>query len=126
MRTYVEMTRSVAEHGVPYFDNGPVDRFIALRSPFNLYAHGHLWGIYGPAYAYFAAVPFRLGGLVYASIATCLLLVPLALVTFFMTRRLLRRDDDDDAASATNEWYSLASALLIVVSTPALGKSLEL
>jgi hypothetical protein len=126
VRTYVEMTRSIALHGLPYFDNGPVEQFTALRSPFNLWTHGHLWGIYGPVYPYFAALPFKVGGLVLASIATCLLLIPLALVTFFLTRRLLAREGGDGARTTHDEWYAVAAAILVVIATPALGKSLEL
>lgn len=115
VRTYTEMARSIALHGLPYFDNGPADQFVPLRSPFNLYNHGHLWGIYGPVYGYFAALPFKLGGLRGASMATCALLIPIALVT----RRLAFRLLDDD-------WYATAAAVLVVLSTPVLGKSLEL
>lgn len=134
------MTRAIALHGVPYFDNGPADQFLALRSPFNLYSHGHLWGIYGPVYPYFAALPFLLGGLRLASVATCMLLIPLALLTFVVTRRLLTSDPpgvrtaSDKPSTAPlgsqnadrDEGYATAAAILVVVSTPALGKAIEL
>ncbi len=131
VRTYVEMTHSIAKNGVPFFDNGPVGDFIALRSPFNLYTRGHLWGIYGPVYPYYAALPYKIGGFRLASVATCFLLIPLALVTFFLTRRLLARrgddeEDNEEASERRDEWYATAAAILVVLSTPALGKSLEL
>jgi hypothetical protein len=109
------MMRATALHGVPYFDNGPVDRFIELRSPFNLWSQGHLWGIYGPVFGYYAAPAFLLGGLHFASIATALLLVPIAISTFLLTRRLL-----DD------EWYATIAGILVVISTPVFAKSLEM
>ena len=92
VRTYIEMIAGVARHGLPYLDNGPIDRFSGLEVPFGVASRGHLWGMYGPVYPYFAAPFLRLGGLVLVSRATFALLVPIALTTYAMARTLLRSE----------------------------------
>src|SRR5262245_33597166 len=83
LRTYVEMGRGVVLHGLPYLDNGPTSDFAPLRARWNVPGpDGHTWGIYGPAYPYFAAPFLALGGVRLLTAATILLIVPIAIVTF--------------------------------------------
>jgi hypothetical protein len=84
VRTYVEMIRGVAEHGLPYLDNGPADRIVVLRAPWNVHVNGHYWGIYGPLYPYVAAPFLLVGGLRLVSVATFMLTIALALATFLL------------------------------------------
>jgi hypothetical protein len=115
VRTYAQMIRGVADHGLPFWDNGPVDRFPALVVPWGVPAHGHIWGIYGALYAYLAAPAFLLGSLPAVSVFTFALLAPLALFTFLLARRLVR-----------NEWYAVLAAAMAVFSTPVLAKAMEI
>ena len=115
VRTYVQMIRGVAEHGLPYWDNGPLDRFTALLVPWGVAAHGHVWGNYGPLYPYLAAPAFRLGSLQLVGQLTFALLCPLALATFLLAKQVVR-----------SEWYALLAAALVVFSTPVLAKAVEL
>jgi hypothetical protein len=115
VRTYAQMIRGVSEHGLPYWDNGPSDRFTELIVPWGAPAHGHIWGIYGPLYPYLAAPAFRLGGLAGVSRFTFAILAPLAVVTFFLASRFVR-----------DEWYATLAAILSVVSTPITAKALEI
>jgi hypothetical protein len=114
VRTYIEMVAGVARNGLPYLDNGPVDRYPLLQVPWNVASGGHLWGMYGPTYPYFAAPFLRLGGLPLVSVATFALLVPTALATFALARQLTR-----------SERLATAAAILSVVSTPILAKAVE-
>jgi hypothetical protein len=114
VRTYVEMTRGVALHGLPYLDNGPVDRFAPLCVPWGVFSRGHVWGIYGPVYAYFGAPFVALGGVRLLTIATCSLVVPIAIMTFLLARRVV--GDERHAALAT---------VMTTIGTPVLAKSLE-
>jgi hypothetical protein len=115
VRTYAQMIRGVAEHGLPYWDNGPTDRFPELLVPWGISAHGHVWGVYGPLYAYLAAPAFRLGSLQLVSVLTFALLAPLALGTFFLAKRIVE-----------NEWYAALAAALVVFSTPIMAKAMEI
>ena len=115
VRTYIEMMRGVAEHGLPYLDNGPADRLTVLRAPWNIAMNGHFWGIYGPLYPYLAAPFLLVGGLRLVSVATFMLTSATALVTFLLARRFLR-----------DEWYATASAISSVAATPLIAKSVEL
>jgi hypothetical protein len=114
VRTYVQMIGGIADHGLPYWDNGPVDRFPELVVPWAVPSGGHLWGIYGPLYPYLAAPAFRLGGLAAVSSLTFALLVPLTVVTFLLARRVVE-----------NPWYATLAAVGVVVSTPITAKALE-
>jgi len=114
VRTYIEMFVGVAKNGLPYLDNGPIDQFKGLQAPWGISAGGHLWGMYGPVYAYFAAPFFRIGGMVLVSRVTFALLVPIALATFALGRRLIG-----------SERPAVAAAILTVVSTPLLAKGVE-
>jgi hypothetical protein len=115
VRTYAQMIRGVAEHGLPYWDNGPVDRFPQLVVPHGTPAGGHVWGIYSPLYAYVYAPVFKLGGLSLVSRLTFALLVPLAIATFLLARRVVK-----------DEWYATFAAVIAVIGTPALSKALEI
>lgn len=115
VRQYGEMIGGVAAHGVPRIDNGPADRFVALRVPWNVFVNGGLWGTYAPAYAYLGAAAVLLGGWRLVWVVTFGLLVPLAIVTFMLARRVVR-----------SEWYALLAAVGTVASTPILGKALEM
>ncbi len=114
VRTYVQMLRGVADHGLPYWDNGPVDRFRALVVPWAVPRDGHLWGIYGPLQAYAFAPLFKLGGLPLVSAATLALMAPLAIITYLLALHFVK-----------SEWYALVAATLAVL-TPILAKSIEL
>lgn len=116
VRTYAQMIRGVAEHGLPYWDNGPIDRFKELVVPWGIPAHGHLWGMYGPVYPTLLAPFYKIGGLRGVSAATFALLAPLALVTFLLTKRL----------GVRSEWSATGAAVLAVISTPVMAKSLEM
>jgi hypothetical protein len=61
-RTYIEMTRGFAEHGLPYLDNGPADEVPEMRARWNLTRGGHLWGIYPPLFPFAASFVLRAGG----------------------------------------------------------------
>lgn len=61
-RTYLEMIRGVAEHGLPYTQNGPAAEFPELRARWNTLVGDRLWGMYGPVYAYLAAPAYLLDG----------------------------------------------------------------
>jgi len=115
VRTYAQMIRGVAEHGYPYWDNGPIDRFPELVVPWGVPNHGHIWGIYGPLYPYLLAPVYALGGLRRVSGFTFAMLAPLAIVTFLLGRRVLR-----------NPWSPALAAIAVVISTPILAKSLEM
>jgi hypothetical protein len=115
VRTYAQMIRGVADHGLPYWENGPVDEFPALVVQWGIPAHGHIWGIYGALYPYLVAPIFRFGGLESVSGFTFAFLAPLALATFLLARRIVR-----------SEWTATIAAFLAVFSTPAAGKSLEI
>src|SRR5690606_19751180 len=95
VRTYAQMIRAISERGLPYWDNGPIDRFPELVVQWAVPKDGHVWGIYGPLYPYLAAPIFRLGGLERVSGFTFSMLAPLALVTYLLARRFVR-----------NEWYA--------------------
>ena len=115
VRTYAQMIRGVAEHGLPYWDNGPIDRFPALVSPWGVPAHGKIWGIYGPLYAYLAAPLFKVASLGLVSRATFALMCPLAIVTYLLARRVVK-----------NAWYASLAGVLAVASTPVTAKALEI
>jgi hypothetical protein len=115
IRTYVEMVRGVSLHGLPYLDNGPVERFSALQVPWNVFVNGRYWGVYAPAYAYFGA-PFIHFGLRALGIATAALLVPMAVATFELAKRVFGGD----------EWSALAASVLAIAGTPVLAKALDL
>jgi hypothetical protein len=115
VRTYAQMIRGVADHGLPSWDNGPIERFSALVVPWGIPAHGRIWGMYAPLYPYLAAPAYRLGSLPLVSVFTFGLLAPVALVTFLLARRLVR-----------NEWYAVLAAAMAVFSTPALAKAVEI
>lgn len=115
VRTYAQMIRGVAEHGLPYWDNGPLDRFTALLVPWGVAAGGHVWGTYGPLYPYLAAPAFRVGSLQLVSEFTFALLCPLALATFLVARCAVR-----------SEWYAVLAGALVVFSTPVLAKAVEI
>jgi hypothetical protein len=115
VRTYAQMIRGVAEHGLPYWDNGPIERFPALVVPWGVPAHGKIWGIYGPLYAYAAAPLFKLASLGLVSRATFALMCPLAIVTYLLAARVVK-----------NRWYASLAGVLAVVSTPVTAKALEI
>jgi hypothetical protein len=114
VRTYAQMIRAVSERGLPYWDNGPIDRFPELVVQWAVPKDGHVWGIYGPLYPYLAAPIFRLGGLERVSGFTFAMLAPLALVTFLFARRFV-----------CNDWYAAFAGMLSVISTPIMAKALE-
>lgn len=114
VRTYAQMIRAISERGLPYWDNGPIERFPELIVQWAVPSRGHVWGIYGPLYPYLAAPVFRLGGLELVSSFTFAMLAPLALVTSLLAKRLVR-----------NEWYATFAGLLVVISTPITAKALE-
>ncbi|MBX3229822.1 MAG: hypothetical protein KIT84_05765 [Labilithrix sp.] len=114
VRTYVQMMRGVADHGLPYWDNGPLDRW-PLVVPHAAPARGMVWGIYSPLYPYLLAPVLKAFGLARVSSATFALLVPIVLATFALAKRFVK-----------NEWYAVGAAALVVVSTPLPGKSLEM
>ena len=113
-RTYIQMVRAVSDRGLPYWDNGPLDRFGQLVTYWGVAARGHVWGIYGIVYPYVVAPAFRLGGLKAVSVVTLGMLAPLAYVTFLIARRLVQ-----------NAWYAVLAGVLSVISLPILAKSLE-
>ena len=115
VRTYVEMMSGIAAHGLPWLDNGPADRFVVLRPPWNVFTNGHLWGVYSPLYPYFAAPFLLIGGLRLATIATFALTIPIALATFFLARRVIE-----------DERRAFFAAAITTLATPILAKSLEL
>jgi hypothetical protein len=115
VRTYVQMIRGVADHGLPYWNNGPIDRFPELVVPHGTPAEGHVWGIYSPLYPYLVAPLFRLGGLARVSSVTFAMLAPLAVVTFLLAKTVLK-----------DEWYATGAAVLAVISTPIMGKAVEI
>jgi hypothetical protein len=115
VRTYLEMTRGIALHGLPHLYNGPGDVFPALQVPWNLYVHQSSWGIYGPLYPYYAAPFLLLGGLKLVSIATFALNIPIALLARALAVRLTGRGGCGAAAAAISAF-----------STPIAAKSLEM
>lgn len=115
IRTYVQMIAGVARHGLPYWDNGPIDQYEELVVPWGVPARGHLWGVYAPLYAYAAAPAFLLGSLRGVSAFTFATLVPIALVTYLLARRFVE-----------NVWYAVLAAVLTIISTPILAKAVEM
>lgn len=114
VRTYAQMTRGVAEHGLPYWDNGPLERFPALVVPWGIEQGGHLWGVYGPLYPYLLAPAFRLGGLPLVSACTWAMLAPLVLVTYALAKKLVR-----------DRWLAAVAGVSAVACTPIPAKALE-
>lgn len=84
------MVRGVAEHGLPYTQNGPAENFPELRARWNVLRHGHLWGQYPPLFAYVAAPFYRLGGLRAVIRLNLALLIVVALGTYALGRKLSR------------------------------------
>ena len=122
VRTYGEMMQGIWLHGLPYIDNGPVDRFGTLQVPWLVQVDGRLWGTYAPLYPYLGA-PLLSGGLRLVYVATTALLVPLLLLVHALAREVLVREGPE---GERDEWYALAVALGSVFSTPIFGKALEL
>jgi hypothetical protein len=108
------MIRGVAEHGLPWYDNGPIDRFPTLVIAHGTPAHGKVWGIYSPLYPYLVAPIFKLGNLPLVSTFTYALLIPLAVVTFMLAKRFVK-----------SEWYAALASVLTILSTPIPAKAIE-
>ena len=113
-RTYAQMVRAVAERGLPYWDNGPIDRFPQLVVWWGMPVKGHVWAIYGLLYSYVSAPAFRLGGIEGVSKLTFATLAPIAFVTYLLARRVV-----------TQPWFAVIAGILAIVSTPVLAKALE-
>lgn len=114
-RTYAQMVRAVADRGLPYWDNGPFERFPQLIVWWGTPVKGRIWGIYGLLYPYLSAPAFLVGGIEGVSKMTFATLAPLALVSFCLARRVVK-----------SEWLATFAGILSVVSTPVLAKSLEI
>jgi hypothetical protein len=114
-RTYIEMTRGVLEHGVPYFDNGPVDRFPEMAARWNASRSGKLWGTYPPLFPYLAAPLLGLGGLPAISHFNTALLFVLVAGAFLLARR-----------ATGDPLFGVAGAYLTVASTPLAAISFDI
>ena len=114
-RTYVEMVRGIAEHGLPYLQNGPITDFPDLQARWNVVHGGRLWGTYPPFFPYAATIPFLLGGLPGIAHFNGALLGALALGVFALGRKYT-----SDPLAGT------AAAYIVVASTPACAASLDL
>jgi hypothetical protein len=113
-RTYLEMIDGVRQHGLPFILNGDAERFRAARAPFELPAHGKLWGEYPPLFPYVAAPALALGGVPAVYRLNVLLVAAIGLVTFELARRV---------------WGSArlgaAAAYVVVLSSPTWAGSAE-
>lgn len=111
-RTYIEMTRGVVLHGLPYLDNGPAALTPALVARWNNLSNGHLWGTYTPGYPYLMAPLLSLGGV---SLGVRWNYLALALAALCLSR-LGARATGSRVGGALTAW-------LAVAATPALGMS---
>lgn len=109
-RTFIEMIRGIADHGVPYLQNGPVGEYPELRARWNAEHNGKLWGTYPPLFPYLAAPFFKVGGLVAVSRVNTALLLVLVAGVFLLARRMT-----GDPLAGT------AAVYLCVLSTPLLA-----
>lgn len=109
-RTYLEMSRGVSLHGLPWLDNGPADALPELQARWNRWHAGHMWGTYTPVYPYLAAAALSLGG-VRAGIALNFVVLLLAAV---FVGDLSRRATGRSIAGAIAAWA-------LVVATPAIA-----
>ncbi|MEO7109829.1 MAG: hypothetical protein ABI183_05285 [Polyangiaceae bacterium] len=114
-RTHIEMIRGVADHGLPYGENGPIGRFPEFRARWNIVKDGKLWGTYPPLFAYIAAPIFRMGGLPAVSRMNIVFLIVMAFAVFVLARRFL-----GDALLAA------AAAWLVVCSTPVPATAMDM
>jgi hypothetical protein len=105
--TYLEMTRGIVEHGLPYTEIGEAQRFRAVQVPWNVVRDGRSWGIYPPLFPYFAAPFYLLGGPAAVVRANLALLGVLALGVFLLARLLSRRSIP-----------SVVAAYVVVLGTP--------
>lgn len=111
-RTYIEMTRGVVDHGLPYLDNGPAGHFHSLVARWNNFASGHLWGTYTPGYPYLVALALALGGV---TAVIRLNYVFLALAALCVQRLGTRATGSRSGGAVT--------VLIFLAATPALGMS---
>ncbi len=90
-RSHVDMIRAIAEHGLPYFSNGPLERdFPELQVAWNIRKGGRLWGTYPPLFAYVSTPLFMIGGLRAVSGLCIATMLPILIGTFMLARRVLR------------------------------------
>ncbi|HEY3447827.1 MAG TPA: glycosyltransferase family 39 protein [Myxococcales bacterium] len=111
-RTVIEMTRGIADHGLPYLPNGPVKDFPELRVRWNVEQDGMLWGKNPPLFAYLAAPLLRVGGLPAASRLSAALLLALAAGAFLLARRLA----GDPRVGVAAAWLSCLSTPLAAIA----------
>jgi hypothetical protein len=108
-RTYIEMTRGFADHGLPYLDNGPSDVVPEMRARWNVHRGGHLWGIYPPLFPFVASFAFKVGGMKLVSRANMIVsLWLIGLGVFALARRLTR----DTLAAVGAAYATLFGTLL--------------
>ena len=113
-RTYLQMINGVALHGMPFWDNGPIDTHKQLTVFWGIPARGHVWGIYGLLYPFLYAPVMKAFGMIAVAKLTFVTLVPQTLASFALARRVMK-----------SEWLASFAAICTVISTPLLGKALE-
>jgi hypothetical protein len=114
-RTHIEMIRGVAQHGLPYTENGEIGRFPELQARWNLVHGGKLWGTYPPLFAYVGAPFFRLGGLAAVSRMNLGFLLVFAAGAFAVSVRFLK-----------DPLWAAAATYLTVLSTPIPATAIDM
>lgn len=112
-RTYLEMSRGITLHGLPWLDNGPADRLPVLQARWDAWHGGHLWGTYPPVYPFLAAPVLAIGGVRAGIGFNFVLLLVTALIAADLGRRLLGRPLGGSLAA-----WSLVAATNAAAMTP--------
>ena len=113
-RTYIEMTRGFADHGLPYLDNGPSGTVPEMRARWNVQRGGHLWGVYPPLFPFLASFVLRTGGMQLVSRANAIVsLALIALGAFALCRRLARDSLAGVGAAYATVFGTLVTCLVV-------------
>jgi hypothetical protein len=114
-RSYVEMIRGIADHGLPHLENGPSGEYPELQARWNVEHNGKLWGNYAPLFPYLASPFFKFGGLEAVSRLNTALLLFLVAGVFLLARRL-----------TGDPFAGTASAYLSTLSTPLSAAAIDI